>query len=102
MKVLPAYRDVGNCSAHYGRSGCQFSAIQAADAVNPNDGLTLQLVKTGLYLINGQGSNSLLRLSANGLILVDGKLPGNYDALRARAKKISDQPHSSTDSYRLQ
>jgi hypothetical protein len=52
----------------------------------------LQLVKTGLYLINGQGSNSVLRLSANGLILVDGKLPGNYDALRARAKKISDQP----------
>ncbi len=25
-------------------------------------------------------------------MLVDGKLPGNYDALRARAKKISDQP----------
>jgi glyoxylase-like metal-dependent hydrolase (beta-lactamase superfamily II) len=62
------------------------------NAVNPHDGLTWQLVKTGLYLIAGNGSNSLLRLSANGLILVDGKLPGNYDALRARAKKISDQP----------
>ncbi len=62
------------------------------NAINPHDGLTLQLVKTGLYLIAGNGSNSLLRLSGNGLILVDGKLPGNYAALRARAKKISDQP----------
>ena len=58
----------------------------------PHDGLKLELVKTGLYLISGQGSNSLLRLSANGLILVDGKLPGNYDAIRVRAKKITDQP----------
>ena len=93
MRVLPAYRDMGNCSAHYGRSGCRFSAIQAAKrGQSGNDGMTSQLVKTGLYVISGQGSNSVLRLSANGLILVDGKLPGNYDALRARVKKISDQP----------
>ena len=61
-------------------------------AVNAHDGMDWQLVKTGLYLISGQGSNTLLRLTANGLIVVDGKLPGNYDALRARIKKISGQP----------
>jgi len=61
-------------------------------SVNANDGMNWQLVKTGLYLISGQGSNSLLRLTGNGLVLVDGKLPGNYDALRARIKKISGQP----------
>lgn len=54
--------------------------------------LTTQFVKTGLYLISGGGGNSLLRLSGNGLILVDGKLPGNYDALLARVRRISDQP----------
>jgi cyclase len=54
--------------------------------------LTTQLVKTGLYLICGGGGNSLLRLSANGLILVDGKLPGNYDALLSQVSRISDQP----------
>jgi len=54
--------------------------------------LKTELVKTGLFLISGGGCNSLLRLSASGLIVVDGKLPGNYDALLAQVHKISDQP----------
>jgi len=57
--------------------------------------LTAQLVKTGLYLISGGGANTLLRFSANGLILVDGKLPDNYRALMSqvrRISKISDLP----------
>ena len=56
--------------------------------------LTADLVKTGLYVISGGGGNSLVRLSANGLIVVDGKLPGNYEELVALTKKISfsDQP----------
>jgi glyoxylase-like metal-dependent hydrolase (beta-lactamase superfamily II) len=51
--------------------------------------LTSQLVKTGLYLISGGGGNSLLRLSANGLILVGGKLPDNYRALMSQVRRIS-------------
>ena len=54
--------------------------------------LTAELVKTGLYLISGGGGNSLLRLSANGLILVDGKRPDNDEELLAEVKRISDQP----------
>ncbi|MGA2115269.1 MAG: MBL fold metallo-hydrolase [Bryobacteraceae bacterium] len=54
--------------------------------------LTAELVKTGLYLISGGGCNSLLRLSGNGLIVVDGKLAGNYEAFLAKVNKISDQP----------
>ena len=56
---------------------------------------TAQLVKTGLYLISGGGANTLLRFSANGLILVDGKRPDNYRALMSqvrRISKISDLP----------
>jgi len=53
--------------------------------------LTATLVKTGSYTISGGGTNTLLRLSANGLIVVDGKLPGNYDALLKKMRKISDQ-----------
>jgi cyclase len=68
----------------------------AGSAQNPpavaNDGMTSQYVKTGLYVITGNGDNSILRLSANGLILVDGKLPGNYEALLARVRKIVKQP----------
>jgi len=51
--------------------------------------LTLQLVKTGLFLISGGGANSLLRLSANGEILVDGKHPENHAALMSQVRKIS-------------
>ncbi len=51
-----------------------------------------QLLKTGLYLLPGGGCNSLLRLTANGLIVVDSKLPGKYQSLVATSKKISDQP----------
>lgn len=57
--------------------------------------LSVELVKTGLYLIGGGGCNSLLRLSAAGCILVDGKLPGTHRALMSqirRLNRISDLP----------
>jgi glyoxylase-like metal-dependent hydrolase (beta-lactamase superfamily II) len=59
-----------------------------------NSPLSATMVKTGLFVISGGGCNSVLRLSANGFILVDGKLPGNYQALLGKASKISfsDQP----------
>ncbi len=54
--------------------------------------LQVQLVKTGLYLISGGGANTLVRMSGNGLVLVDGKKPDSYDDLRAKLKRISDAP----------
>jgi cyclase len=64
---------------------------KAAGAVT----LSADLVKTGLYVISGGGGNTLMRFSASGLILVDGKLPGNYRALMSqvrRINKLSDLP----------
>jgi glyoxylase-like metal-dependent hydrolase (beta-lactamase superfamily II) len=54
--------------------------------------MSSKYVKTGLYLITGEGNNSVVRLSSNGLIIVGDKLPGNYEGLIGRAQKISDQP----------
>ncbi|MFC5861472.1 hypothetical protein ACFPT7_04145 [Acidicapsa dinghuensis] len=54
--------------------------------------LTTTFVKTGLYVISGGGGNSVLRLSGGGLIVVDGKLPGNYPELAHIIRKIVDQP----------
>jgi glyoxylase-like metal-dependent hydrolase (beta-lactamase superfamily II) len=51
--------------------------------------LSADLVRTGLYVISGGGGNTLMRLSANGVILVDGKLPGNYRALMSQVRKIN-------------
>jgi cyclase len=73
-------------SAQYNRPGEQ-QEKSAAGAT-----LTTEFVKTGLYVISGGGDNTLLRLTGNGLILVDGKLPGNYDLLLKRVNRISDQP----------
>lgn len=63
-----------------------------SNKVRADDGLSVGPVKTGLYIFTGKGSNSLLRLSGHGLILVDGKLPGSYDDLVARAERTSRQP----------
>jgi glyoxylase-like metal-dependent hydrolase (beta-lactamase superfamily II) len=54
--------------------------------------LTSHYVKTGLYVISGGGGNTVLRLSGNGLILVNGKFAGNFDELLLRVRKIVDQP----------
>jgi glyoxylase-like metal-dependent hydrolase (beta-lactamase superfamily II) len=45
-------------------------------------------------MITGAGGNTTVRLTSQGLIVVDGKLPGqaNYDALTALIKSVSDQP----------
>lgn len=51
--------------------------------------LTPHLVKTGLYLISGGGGNSLLRFSAAGSVLVNGKLPGSYHALMSHVRRLS-------------
>ena len=72
-------------------AGAAASAQTIQDAAHE---LHAQLVRTGLFVISGGGCNSLLRLSANGFILVDGKLPGNYEMILAQAKKLSfsEQP----------
>ncbi|MDE3167464.1 MAG: MBL fold metallo-hydrolase [Acidobacteriota bacterium] len=46
-------------------------------------------VKNGLFVIVGKGGNSVLRLTGNGLILVDGNYPTDYEALETRAQKTA-------------
>jgi len=65
-------------------SGTASASASAADAA-----LEAQWVKTGLYLITGGGGNSLLRLSAVGSILVDGKQAGQHRALMSQVRRIS-------------
>jgi cyclase len=66
---------------------------QQQPMANPTDTpLNATMMKTGLYLFSSPGGNTLLRLSAAGLIVVDGQPPASYSALRSRIRKISDQP----------
>ena len=54
----------------------------------------IQPVKPGLYLVTGAGANSLVRVTNDGVILVDGKLPGdqNYSGLIDQIKAVTDKP----------
>ena len=53
-----------------------------------------QQVKPDLYVIAGAGANSEVRVTNDGLIVVDGKLAGeqNYNALMAQIKSVTSQP----------
>jgi cyclase len=66
-----------------------FAAQEKPENGSQEETLNIQLLKTGLYLISGGGANSLLRLSANGEILVDGKRAQNYAALKSQVRTIS-------------
>jgi cyclase len=54
----------------------------------------IQQVKPGLYMVAGAGANSLVRVTNDGVILVDGKLAGdqNYNALIDQIKTVTDKP----------
>jgi glyoxylase-like metal-dependent hydrolase (beta-lactamase superfamily II) len=54
----------------------------------------IQMVKPGLYVVPGGGANSIVRVTSEGVILVDTKLPGaaNYDALVAQIATVTPQP----------
>jgi glyoxylase-like metal-dependent hydrolase (beta-lactamase superfamily II) len=56
--------------------------------------LPIQQVKPGLFLVPGGGSNSIVRVTSDGVILVDTKMPGdaNYDGLLAQIKTVTSQP----------
>jgi cyclase len=65
-----------------------------AAGARPPQPQAIEPVKPGLFMITGAGANSLVRITNAGLIVVDGKLPGqaNYDDLMALIKGVSDQP----------
>src|SRR5215471_10315210 len=54
----------------------------------------IQAVKPGLYMVTGAGANSLVRLTSDGVILMDSKLPGdeNYTGLMAQIQTVTTQP----------
>jgi glyoxylase-like metal-dependent hydrolase (beta-lactamase superfamily II) len=54
----------------------------------------IKQIKPGLFLVTGAGGNSGVRVTREGVILIDGKLPGdeNYNRLMELIKSVTDQP----------
>ena len=79
--LLPVAGNGAGTSAPYAQRG---------RSMGPNP-LSADLIKTGLYMISGE-ENSLVRLSANGSIIVNGQSPGHHDALKRHVRRISELP----------
>ena len=54
--------------------------------------LSIRPVKDGLYLINGTGGNVGVRVTSEGVILIDDKFPRNFEAIQNRVSEVTDQP----------
>jgi cyclase len=54
----------------------------------------IQMIKPGLYVVPGGGSNSIVRVTTEGVILVDTKLPGeaNYNGLQQQIRSVTPLP----------
>ena len=78
----------------FAAAGGVVSAQPKGDKGGGNQAQTIKEVKPGLFLITGAGGNSSIRVTREGIILVDGKLPaeGNFDKLMELIKSVSNQP----------
>lgn len=63
-----------------------------AMGAQPQQGLSIEQVKDGLYVIMGSGGNVGVRVTSEGVILIDDKFPQNFDDIQALIATVSDQP----------
>ena len=56
------------------------------------ESLSIRPVKDGLFLINGTGGNVGVRVTTEGVILIDDKFPRNFAEIQDRVADVTDQP----------
>lgn len=56
------------------------------------DPLRIELVKEGLYMIVGSGGNVGVRVTDEGVILIDDKYPRNFEEIESLVASVSDLP----------
>ena len=54
--------------------------------------LSITEVKDGLFYVNGVGGNVGVRVTTEGVILIDDKFPRNVDGIREQVRSVTDQP----------
>ena len=65
--------------------------LGAAEA-EAQDELSIEMVKDGLYVIFGPGGNVGVRVTDEGVILVDDKFPQDFDAIQDLVSRVSARP----------
>ena len=84
----------GKAKAAKGKAGRGAAAAPAKAATPPPVPQVLRLVRANTYLVTGHGSNSIFRVTPQGVILVDTKLAGagDYERLAELIRGITPQP----------
>ena len=58
------------------------------------ESLSITSVKDGLYYINGVGGNVGVRVTSEGVILVDDKFPRNFSGIEAQLREVTREPRT--------
>ena len=80
-------------AAAKGRGGGR-GVVEAKAPTPPPIPQVMRLVRANTYLVTGHGTNSIFRVTPQGVMLVDTKLagPGNYERLVELIRGITQQP----------
>jgi cyclase len=81
-------------------AGVLAAAIAAAQQQPPPGGglppfqplAGIERVRDNLYIVQGQGGNAGVLVTANGVVLVDTKLANNGQAILDQVRKVTDRP----------
>ena len=71
-----------------------FAAVAVATMVvagQQPETLSMTEVKDGLYYVNGVGGNVGVRVTSEGVILIDDKFPRHVDGIRDQVRSVTDQ-----------
>ena len=73
---------------------CVIAAVSMVTGVGGQQAepLDIQEVKDGLFIITGPGGNVGVRVTGDGVVLVDNKFERNYDAIMGHVQSVTDQP----------
>ena len=71
---------------------CALAAVTATGVAAQEDEMSIERVEDGLYVIYGSGGNVGVRLTPEGVILVDDKYPRNFDRIQELVREVSDLP----------
>ena len=84
----------GKAGGGEGKAGRGGRAGEAKALAPPPDPQVLRLLRPDLFLITGEGGNSVFRVTPEGVILVDTKSPnaGNFERLTELIRGVTQQP----------
>ena len=74
------------------RAGLALSMVLMSMGLWAQGRLDIELVKEGLYMITGPGGNIGVRLTDEGVILIDDKFPQDFEEIQSLVASVSDLP----------